>query len=77
MGIPDEGGGRQGLLLGEPYGSERPTAPTEGVEKSKKLFVFGMTLWLVAPACSVVAFGLRPHFFPSAARTRQEVRGGK
>jgi hypothetical protein len=28
MGIPDESGGRLGLLLGEPYGSERPVVAT-------------------------------------------------
>jgi hypothetical protein len=27
-----------------------------------------VTLWLVAPACSVVAFGLRPGLLPSALR---------
>jgi len=36
-----------------------------------------VTLRLVAPACSVVAFGLRPGLLPSAARTRQAVREGK
>jgi hypothetical protein len=36
-----------------------------------------VTLWLVVPACSVVAFGLRPGLLPSAARTRQAVREGK
>ena len=28
IGIPDESGGRLGLLLGEPYGSERPAVAT-------------------------------------------------
>jgi hypothetical protein len=36
-----------------------------------------VTLWLVAPASSVVAFGLRRRLLPSAARTRQAVREGK
>lgn len=32
-----------------------------------------VTLWLVAPASSVVAFGLRPGLLPSTARPRQGV----
>jgi hypothetical protein len=32
-----------------------------------------VTLWLLAPACSVVAFGLRPGLLPSATRPRQGV----
>ncbi len=32
-----------------------------------------VTLWLVAPASSVVAFGLRPGLLPSAAHPRQGV----
>jgi hypothetical protein len=30
-----------------------------------------VTLWLVAPACSVVAFGLRPGILPIARRHQQ------
>ena len=30
-----------------------------------------VTLWLVAPACSVVAFGLRPGLLPSADRMQR------
>jgi len=36
-----------------------------------------VTLWLVAPASSVVAFGLRPRLLPSAARMRRTLREGK
>jgi hypothetical protein len=36
-----------------------------------------VTLWLVAPASSVVAFGLRPGLLPSAARMRRTLREGK
>ena len=36
-----------------------------------------VTLWLVAPAWSVVAFGLRPHFLPSPARAHKTACDGK
>jgi len=36
-----------------------------------------VTLWLVPPACSVIAFGLRPHFLPSPARAHKTACDGK